>query len=169
MSPVLVTGGSGYVGTQLIAALLRDGRRVRAAVRSLEREGDVRAAVRRGAADDSGLEVVAAERTAWDFTERAGTVLITGPTSTAKRGDMESRTGSARFGVPANAFRSARTCRFRLLRQPVGWAVGSPQKKLAYGTGRRFGGGGCLVQCDSIHRTRGSGPGGDTGSTNPRT
>jgi uncharacterized protein YbjT (DUF2867 family) len=47
MSPVLVTGGSGYVGTQLIAALLRDGRRVRAAVRSLEREGDVRAAVRR--------------------------------------------------------------------------------------------------------------------------
>ncbi len=64
MSPVLVTGGSGYVGTQLIAALLRDGRRVRAAVRSLEREGDVRAAVRRGAADDSGLEVVATELTA---------------------------------------------------------------------------------------------------------
>ena len=37
MSRVLVTGGSGYVGTQLIAALLRDGRRVRATVRSLER------------------------------------------------------------------------------------------------------------------------------------
>ena len=64
MSPVLVTGGSGYVGTQLIAALLRDGRRVRATVRSLESEGDVRAAVRRGDADDSGLEVVAAELTA---------------------------------------------------------------------------------------------------------
>ena len=61
MSPVLVTGGSGYVGTQLIAALLRDGRRVRATVRSLEREADVRAAVRRGDADDSGLEVVAAD------------------------------------------------------------------------------------------------------------
>jgi hypothetical protein len=45
----------------------------------------------------------------------------------------------------------------------------SPQRKVAYGTGRRFGGWGCLVQCDSIHRTRGSGPGGDTGSTNPRT
>ena len=26
MSPVLVTGGSGYVGTQLIAALLRAGK-----------------------------------------------------------------------------------------------------------------------------------------------
>ena len=64
MSPVLVTGGSGYLGTQLIAALLRDGRQVRATVRSLEREGDVRAAVRRGDADDSGLEVVTAELTA---------------------------------------------------------------------------------------------------------
>ena len=37
--------------------------------------------------------------------------------------------------------------------------AGPPQKKLAYGTGRRFGGAGCLVQCDSIHRTRGAGPG----------
>jgi nucleoside-diphosphate-sugar epimerase len=64
MSPVLVTGGSGYLGTQLIAALLRDGRRVRATVRSLDSEADVRAAVRRGAADDAGLEVVAAELTA---------------------------------------------------------------------------------------------------------
>ena len=64
MSLVLVTGGSGYVGTQLIAALLRDGRRVRATVRSLEREADVRAAVPRGDADDSGLEVVAADLTA---------------------------------------------------------------------------------------------------------
>jgi nucleoside-diphosphate-sugar epimerase len=64
MSRVLVTGGSGYVGTQLIAALLRDGHRVRATVRCLEREGDVRAAVRRGDADASGLEVVVADLTA---------------------------------------------------------------------------------------------------------
>jgi nucleoside-diphosphate-sugar epimerase len=64
MSQVLVTGGSGYLGTRLIAALLRDGRQVRATVRSPEREDEVRTAVRRGAADDSGLEVVAAELTA---------------------------------------------------------------------------------------------------------
>jgi nucleoside-diphosphate-sugar epimerase len=64
MSPVLVTGGSGYLGTQLIAALLRDGRQVRATVRSPEREGDVRAAMHRGDADDSRLEVVTAELTA---------------------------------------------------------------------------------------------------------
>jgi len=64
MSPVLVTGGSGYLGTQLIAALLRDGRPVRTTVRSMEREGEVRTAARRGAADDSGLEVVAAGLTA---------------------------------------------------------------------------------------------------------
>lgn len=64
MSPVLVTGGSGYLGTQLIAALLRDGRQVRATVRSLERESEVRAAVRRGDADDSRLEVVTAGLTA---------------------------------------------------------------------------------------------------------
>ena len=52
---------------------------------------------------------------------------------------------------------------------PAGWAVASPQKKSANGTGPRCGGGGCLAQCDSSHRTRGSGPGGDTGSTNTRT
>jgi nucleoside-diphosphate-sugar epimerase len=64
VSPVLVTGGSGYLGTQLIAALLRDGRQVRTTVRSLAREDEVRAAVRRGDADDRGLEVVTAELTA---------------------------------------------------------------------------------------------------------
>ncbi len=63
MSPVLVTGGSGYLGTRLIAVLPRDGRPVRTTVRSLTSEDDVRTAVRRGGADDTGLEVVAAELT----------------------------------------------------------------------------------------------------------
>ncbi|MFG1822472.1 NAD-dependent epimerase/dehydratase family protein [Microbispora bryophytorum] len=66
MSRVLVTGGSGYLGTHLIAALLRAGRSVRATVRSTAREADLRAAVRRGDADDTGLEIVAADLTADD-------------------------------------------------------------------------------------------------------
>jgi nucleoside-diphosphate-sugar epimerase len=66
MSRVLVTGGSGYLGAQLIAALLRDGRQVRTTVRSAADEADVRAAARRGDADDAGLEVVVAGLTSDD-------------------------------------------------------------------------------------------------------
>jgi dihydroflavonol-4-reductase len=66
MSPVLVTGGTGYVGTQLIAALLQAGSPVRATVRSTAHEAEVRAAVRRGDADDAGLEIVTADLTADD-------------------------------------------------------------------------------------------------------
>ncbi|MFD0020032.1 SDR family oxidoreductase [Streptomyces sp. NPDC058382] len=66
MNPVLVTGGSGYVATHLIAALLREGRQVRTTVRSMAREETLRAAVRRGEADDTGLEVVPADLMADD-------------------------------------------------------------------------------------------------------
>lgn len=63
MTRVLVTGGSGYVGTHLIAALLLSGQEVRTTVRSLARADEVRAAVRRGGADDDGLEICAANLT----------------------------------------------------------------------------------------------------------
>ncbi|SDZ24571.1 NAD-dependent epimerase/dehydratase family protein [Herbiconiux ginsengi] len=55
---VLVTGASGYLATRLIADLLRSGTAVRGTVRSLDSESDVRTAIRRGGADDSGLELV---------------------------------------------------------------------------------------------------------------
>ncbi len=47
---VLVTGGSGFLGSWCIIKLLQAGYRVRTTVRSLEREGDVRAMVKAGGA-----------------------------------------------------------------------------------------------------------------------
>jgi nucleoside-diphosphate-sugar epimerase len=66
MSQALVTGGNGYLGTQLIAALLRAGSPVRTTVRSTASEDGLRTAVRRGNADDAALEVVVADLTADD-------------------------------------------------------------------------------------------------------
>ncbi|HEX4252593.1 MAG TPA: NAD-dependent epimerase/dehydratase family protein [Pseudonocardia sp.] len=73
MSRVLVTGGSGYVGTWLTAALLRAGNTVRTTVRSLDSEAGLRDAVRRGGAEDAGLEVVTADLTADDGWAHAAT------------------------------------------------------------------------------------------------
>lgn len=48
MSTVLVTGGSGFVGSHCILQLLAAGHQVRATVRNLRREGDVRAMLLEG-------------------------------------------------------------------------------------------------------------------------
>src|SRR5271155_398077 len=71
MSRVLVTGGNGYLGTHVIAALLHQGREVRATVRSVNSEPELREAVRRGGADDTGLEVVTADLASDDGWARA--------------------------------------------------------------------------------------------------
>jgi nucleoside-diphosphate-sugar epimerase len=51
MSTVLVTGGSGFIGAHCIVQLLAAGHRVRATVRNLNREPDVRAMLKRGGAE----------------------------------------------------------------------------------------------------------------------
>ena len=51
MSTVLVTGGSGFIGSHCIIQLLAQGHRVRTTVRSLKRKGDVRAMLKTGGAE----------------------------------------------------------------------------------------------------------------------
>jgi nucleoside-diphosphate-sugar epimerase len=51
MSAVLVTGGSGFVGSHCILQLLAAGHTVRTTVRNLAREGDVRSMLKTGGAD----------------------------------------------------------------------------------------------------------------------
>ena len=51
MSTVLVTGGSGFIGSHAILQLLNAGHRVRTSVRDLRREPDVRAMLKQGGSD----------------------------------------------------------------------------------------------------------------------
>jgi nucleoside-diphosphate-sugar epimerase len=64
MSKVLVTGGSGFIGSHAIVQLLAAGHQVRTTVRDLKREGDVRTMLRNGGAEaDSRVSFVAADLT----------------------------------------------------------------------------------------------------------
>ena len=62
MSTVLVTGGSGFIGSRAILQLLAAGHQVRTTVRSLKREGDVRAMLKVGGTEPGDrLAFVAAD------------------------------------------------------------------------------------------------------------
>jgi nucleoside-diphosphate-sugar epimerase len=62
MSTVLVTGGSGFIGSHCILQLLAAGHQVRTTIRDLKREGDVRAMLREGGAEPGNrLSFVAAD------------------------------------------------------------------------------------------------------------
>jgi nucleoside-diphosphate-sugar epimerase len=59
---ILVTGGSGFIGSHCILQLLATGHQVRTTVRSLKREGDVRAMLKvGGAAPGNRLSFIAAD------------------------------------------------------------------------------------------------------------
>jgi nucleoside-diphosphate-sugar epimerase len=59
---MLVTGGSGFIGSHSIVQLLGAGHRVRTTVRTLKREGDVRAMLKEGGAEpDDRLSFIAAD------------------------------------------------------------------------------------------------------------
>ncbi|MDV3457129.1 aldehyde reductase [Sphingomonas sp. HF-S4] len=61
MSKVLVTGGSGFVGSHVILQLLAAGHDVRTTVRNLAREPEVRATLAAAGADAEGLSFFAAD------------------------------------------------------------------------------------------------------------
>jgi nucleoside-diphosphate-sugar epimerase len=64
LSTVLVTGGSGFIGSHCILQLLAEGHQVRTTLRNLNREGDVRAMLREGGAKASDrLTFIAADLT----------------------------------------------------------------------------------------------------------
>lgn len=60
MSKVLVTGGSGFIGSHAILQLLEAGHEVRTTVRNLAREGEVRAMLKAGGAEPGGRLTFAA-------------------------------------------------------------------------------------------------------------
>jgi dihydroflavonol-4-reductase len=62
MSTILVTGGSGFIGCYCVLQLLAAGHQVRATVRNLKREPDVRAMLREGGAEPGNhLSFIAAD------------------------------------------------------------------------------------------------------------
>src|ERR1700741_611416 len=64
MSTILVTGGSGFIGSHTILQLLAAGHQVRTTVRNLKREADVRAMLKQGGAEPGDrLSFFAAELT----------------------------------------------------------------------------------------------------------
>ena len=73
MATVLVTGGSGFIGSHAILQALAAGHDVRATLRSLQREADLRALLRAHGANDEHLRFFAA-----DLTHDAGWSEATG-------------------------------------------------------------------------------------------
>ncbi|WP_433062344.1 NAD-dependent epimerase/dehydratase family protein [Dactylosporangium sp. CS-033363] len=104
MSTTLVTGGTGYVGSWLIAGLLRAGQPVRATVRSLKSEQGLRDALRTAGVDDGGLELVEADLSAdggWAAAVEGISLVhhVASPMPIVQPDDPEELIGPARDGT----------------------------------------------------------------------
>ncbi|MFJ2891930.1 SDR family oxidoreductase [Streptomyces sp. NPDC087305] len=105
MAEVLVTGGTGYIGSWCILALLNAGHSVRTTVRSLSREPELRAMLQRGgAAADAPLRVVTADLTkdaGWPEAVRGcdAVLHVASPTLTSTPRSDEEMVTPARDGV----------------------------------------------------------------------
>ncbi|MFJ5263351.1 SDR family oxidoreductase [Streptomyces sp. NPDC088387] len=140
MAEVLVTGGSGYIGSWCILALLEAGHSVRTTVRSLSRESEVRANLQRGgAAHDAPLRVVAADLTkdeGWaEAVQGCDAVLhVASPTLTSVPKSDDEMVGPARDGV-LRVLRAARDAGVRrvVLTSAIGAvAYGHPDRDVPF-------------------------------------
>ena len=109
---VLVTGGSGYVGTWAIVALLQQGYKVRTTIRSLEREAAGRAAIARTVDPGGHLAFFAADLLrdeGWDQAADCSQFILL-PVHTAHRfphaGRRVQETGCHSPGTRRNAARA---------------------------------------------------------------
>ncbi|MDR2975582.1 MAG: aldehyde reductase [Propionibacteriaceae bacterium] len=102
---VLVTGGSGYIGVNIIIKLLEQGYRVRTTLRTMSRQDEVRQMlVRGGVADPERLEFVEADLTDdanWDQAAMGAAYVIhvASPTPVTRPRDGEAMVAMAVDGV----------------------------------------------------------------------
>ena len=101
---VLVTGGSGYIGSWCVIQLLQQGWRVRTTVRNLAREGEVRAAIGKVVDPGDRLSFYAVDLTAdagWDAAVAGCDYVlhVASPLGVAEPKDPEVLIGPAREGA----------------------------------------------------------------------
>jgi dihydroflavonol-4-reductase len=104
MSLVLVTGGSGYVGSHTLVAAVDAGHDVRTTIRDLGRADQVRALVEAGGADPSAIEFAAADLTSdtgWADAVAGvdGVLHVASPIPLAQPGDPDDLVVPARDGT----------------------------------------------------------------------